>query len=89
MTMTADPRAARGWWTAGELRRPVGQTERPLAPPPPILRWRDVPHRGLMSSGLCIICWGFADDPRHVGLDLAALSRAVTFTTTYSLATRA
>jgi hypothetical protein len=40
-------------------------------PPRPLLAWRDVDHVGMMGEGLCIRCFGVADDPRHWGSSLA------------------
>jgi hypothetical protein len=36
----------------------------------PIVPWRDFPHRGIMASGLCLLCFGWCDDPRHSGAEL-------------------
>jgi hypothetical protein len=36
-------------------------------PPRPLLHWRDQQHQGCMLSGVCVRCFGFADDPRHNG----------------------
>jgi hypothetical protein len=39
-------------------------------PPRPLLPWRDQQHQGVMLSGICVRCFGFADDPRHSGVCL-------------------
>lgn len=44
-------------------------------PPRPMLSWRDVQHTGLMKHGVCIRCFGFADDPRHWSGSLVAAER--------------
>lgn len=47
-----------------------------FAPPPPLLAWRDAAHRGMMKSGICLRCWGFADDPRHIYGNLVSAASA-------------
>lgn len=34
-------------------------------PPEAILPWGDYQHNGLMFEGVCRLCFGYVDDPRH------------------------
>ena len=87
--MLVEPRTTRGWYRAGELRRRPGETLGPFTPPAPLLYWRDVQHRGLMRSGMCVVCFGFIDDPRHTGSALATASYAGEFNASLALYRRA
>lgn len=57
----------------GRLRKERLELEE-AQPPRPLLVWRDVQHVGVMGAGLCVRCFGYADDPRHWGQALAHTS---------------